>query len=119
MQGLLFQPVWNYNRSRFDYPLAQSRIGGMWIHMRLVIGIWFIIINLIGYFVMSEDKRKARRRQERTPERTLFLLALIGGALGVLIAMYRWRHKTKHLSFVVGIPVLLFINAVLYVYFLR
>lgn len=87
--------------------------------MRLAIGLWFVIINLIGYFVMSEDKKKARRRQERTPERTLFLLAFIGGALGVLIAMYRCRHKTKHISFIVGVPALLFLNAILYGYFFR
>ncbi|USB33864.1 DUF1294 domain-containing protein [Paenibacillus sp. YPG26] len=87
--------------------------------MRLVIGLWFVIINLIGYAVMSEDKKKAQRRKERTPERTLFLLALIGGALGVLIAMYRSRHKTKHIRFIVGIPALLFLNAILYGYFLK
>ena len=67
---------------------------------------------------MSEDKRRARNRRDRVPERTLFLLAAIGGALGVLIAMYRKRHKTRHLSFRVGIPLLLFVNAVLYAFFM-
>lgn len=86
--------------------------------MRGVIIGWFIFMNLIGYIVTSEDKRRARRRGQRIPERTLFLLAALGGALGVLTAMYTKRHKTRHPSFVIGIPVLLFINAALYVYFL-
>ncbi|CAM3011667.1 DUF1294 domain-containing protein [Paenibacillus sediminis] len=66
---------------------------------------------------MSEDKKRSRFKRERVSERTLFLLAAIGGALGVLIAMYRKRHKTRHLSFRLGIPMLLFLNAVLYGYF--
>ncbi|GAB6991870.1 DUF1294 domain-containing protein [Paenibacillus pini] len=87
--------------------------------MRTLIWIWFIFINVVGYLVMSEDKRRARNRRERVPERTLFILAAIGGSLGVLIAMYRKRHKTRHLSFRMGIPVLLVINVALYTYFLK
>ncbi|MBP2000892.1 uncharacterized membrane protein YsdA (DUF1294 family) [Paenibacillus shirakamiensis] len=87
--------------------------------MKLILLLWFVVMNMIGYVVMAEDKKKAQRRRERTPERTLFLLAFIGGALGVLIAMYKKRHKTQHISFRVGIPALLFLNAVLYGYFLR
>ncbi|AIQ33741.1 MULTISPECIES: DUF1294 domain-containing protein [unclassified Paenibacillus] len=84
-----------------------------------VIMLWFVVINIIGYVVMSEDKIKARKRRERVPEKTLFLLAAMGGALGVLIAMYRKRHKTRHMSFRIGIPLLLLLNIFLYSYFLR
>ncbi|WP_223068874.1 DUF1294 domain-containing protein [Paenibacillus caui] len=87
--------------------------------MREALMAWFVFINLIAYLVMSDDKRRARERRERIPERTLFLLAAIGGALGILIAMYKKRHKTRHGSFVFGIPLLLFLNAALYTYFLR
>ncbi|GGA52339.1 DUF1294 domain-containing protein [Paenibacillus physcomitrellae] len=87
--------------------------------MREALLVWFVFINFIAYLVMSDDKRRARERKERIPERTLFLLAVMGGALGVLIAMYTKRHKTRHGSFVVGIPLLLFLNAALYTYFLR
>lgn len=80
--------------------------------------LWFLFINGVGYLIMSEDKRRARQRRERIPERTLFLLAAIGGALGVLIAMNIKRHKTKHVSFRLGVPLLLLMNAVLYGYFL-
>ncbi|MFD1773609.1 DUF1294 domain-containing protein [Paenibacillus rhizophilus] len=84
-----------------------------------IVAIWFAIINIIGYIVMSEDKDKARGRRERVPEKTLFLLAAIGGALGVMTAMYRRRHKTRHLSFVIGIPVLVLLNVLMYSYFLQ
>ncbi|MDQ0195788.1 DUF1294 domain-containing protein [Paenibacillus wynnii] len=80
---------------------------------------WFVVINIIGYVVMSEDKNKARKRRQRVPEKTLFLLAGMGGALGVLIAMYRKRHKTRHTSFRIGVPLLLLLNILLYSYFLR
>lgn len=86
--------------------------------MKTGVLIWFAIINVIAYLVMSDDKRRAKQRKERIPERTLFLLAAIGGAMGILLAMNRKRHKTKHASFVVGVPLLLLLNAFLYGYFL-
>jgi uncharacterized membrane protein YsdA (DUF1294 family) len=80
--------------------------------------LWFIFINLVAYIAMADDKARARQRRERIPERTLFLLATIGGAAGTLIAMKSKRHKTKHASFRIGIPFLLVLNAILYGYFL-
>lgn len=75
-----------------------------------------IVINLIGWASMLSDKRKAKRRKRRIPERTLFIVAALGGALGSLIGMYSARHKTKHRSFVIGMPILLLLNAVCFVY---
>lgn len=86
--------------------------------MRLGLLVWFVFINGIAYLVMADDKRRARQRRDRIPEKTLFLLAAFGGALGVLLAMNVKRHKTKHFSFRIGIPLLLLLNAVLYGYFL-
>ncbi|WP_410771477.1 DUF1294 domain-containing protein [Fontibacillus sp. BL9] len=86
--------------------------------MRTGLLVWFIFINVVAYIVMSDDKRRARQRKERIPEKTLFLLAAIGGALGILLAMNMKRHKTKHASFRIGVPLLLLLNAVLYGYFL-
>ncbi|KMY55013.1 membrane protein [Bacillus sp. FJAT-27231] len=79
--------------------------------------IYFILINLISYMVMGNDKRKAKQGKWRTRERTLWLLALIGGAVGSWIAMQTYRHKTKHLSFKYGMPVLALIDLGLLVYF--
>lgn len=81
--------------------------------------LWFLFINIVAYIVMSDDKNRAKRRRERIPERTLFLLAAMGGAAGIWLAMRTKRHKTKHMSFKIGIPLLLLLNAVLYGYLLR
>lgn len=86
--------------------------------MKTGVLIWLAIINIIAYLVMSDDKRRAKQRKERIPERTLFLLAAIGGSLGILLAMNLKHHKTKHVSFIVGVPLLLLLNAFLYGYFL-
>lgn len=56
---------------------------------------------------MLADKIKAKKNRWRIPEATLFLVAAIGGSVGSLLGMHLFRHKTKHLSFTVGIPVIL------------
>lgn len=78
-----------------------------------VLKVAFLAINAIGLFVMFWDKRKAQRREWRIPERTLFLIAALGGAFGVLFGMSLARHKTKHLKFQLIIPILAFAWALL------
>jgi uncharacterized membrane protein YsdA (DUF1294 family) len=68
--------------------------------------ICFVIINLVAFVTMGTDKARAKRRERRIPERTLFTLALAGGSLGIYAGMKSFRHKTKHKSFTVGIPVI-------------
>ncbi|MDD4601038.1 MAG: DUF1294 domain-containing protein [Negativicutes bacterium] len=64
------------------------------------------------------DKHRAKSGKWRISEQTFFLIALAFGAAGILIGMYAFRHKTRHLYFVVGIPMVLIINLAL-VYFIR
>ncbi len=61
---------------------------------------------------MWYDKRQAKRNGWRVPESRLFLTALFGGAIGVFIGMRLFRHKTKHWSFQIGVPLLLLLNIV-------
>jgi uncharacterized membrane protein YsdA (DUF1294 family) len=58
------------------------------------------------------DKRRARQQNWRIKERTLFLSALYFGAIGILIGMYTFRHKTRHWSFIIGMPCLLLFNII-------
>ena len=81
--------------------------------MKTLLIIYIIAINLIGFFIMGIDKRKARRGKWRISERTLFTIALLFGSIGILIGMYVFRHKTKHLIFTIGIPTLLVIQFLL------
>ena len=71
---------------------------------------YIVFINLLGIILMFLDKRKAVKNRWRISENTLMLTALIGGALGILIDMYAFRHKTKHKKFTIGVPVLLIVN---------
>ena len=73
----------------------------------LLLGIYLLIVNLISLLLMGIDNRRAIRNRQRIPELRLFLFAAIGGAIGALIGMYAFRHKTKHRSFVIGIPAIL------------
>ncbi len=69
-----------------------------------------LVINLFSFAAMGVDKRRARLEKWRIRERTLFLLALIGGSIGILAGMFFFRHKTRHLSFRIGIPAILVIQ---------
>ena len=71
------------------------------------------------FTVYGADKAKARRGAWRVPEKTLFLLPLLGGSVGALLGMLVFRHKTKHWYFVWGIPLILLAQIALavWVYF--
>lgn len=68
--------------------------------------IYTILINIIGLLLMKTDKKRARQRKWRISEATIWTISFIGGSLGALIGMYIFRHKTKHLSFRIGLPLL-------------
>lgn len=76
---------------------------------------YFIFINMIGISVMGIDKYKARHHFYRIPEKVLFIVSIIGGSLGVWVGMYAFHHKTKHWYFVIGIPVIFFMQVILFV----
>lgn len=80
----------------------------------LILG-YLLIINIVSFVVMFADKQKAKKKAWRVPEATLFLLAIIGGSIGSIAGMYTFRHKTKHLSFVIGMPAILIIQILLVV----
>ncbi len=78
--------------------------------------LYLLLINAAGLMLMLIDKQKARKNRWRIPERTLFAVAILGGSIGVLWGMYAARHKTKHLSFTLGIPFILAIQVILLIY---
>ena len=82
----------------------------MTISFNGIILIWCSVMSFICFMAMGIDKLKARAGKWRIPERTLFLLAAMGGALGGMLGMLAFRHKTKHKSLVIGTPLLLLLN---------
>lgn len=84
--------------------------------MTTLILLYLLIINAIGFGLMLADKTFARKKCRRIPEATLFTTALFGGSIGCLAGMYTVRHKTKHLSFTLGMPAILIAQTVLTVW---
>ena len=68
---------------------------------------YLLIINAAGLLLMLVDKWKAKKNRWRVRESTLLLVAALGGSVGCLIGMYLFRHKTRHLKFTLGIPLIL------------
>lgn len=79
----------------------------------ILIAVYVIAINLITFIVYGRDKSQARRREWRTPESTLFILAIAGGSIGALLAMYVFHHKTRKKAFQIGIPAILLVQLLL------
>jgi uncharacterized membrane protein YsdA (DUF1294 family) len=75
---------------------------------------WYLLsVNLLALALMGIDKRRARRNQWRISEKALFLFPLLGGALGGLVGMHLFHHKTRHWYFRWGFPLLLAVQILL------
>ena len=83
-----------------------------------VLLVWLAAINLVTFAVYGIDKAKAKRGAWRMPEKTLFLLPLLGGSVGALLGMQVFHHKTKHWYFVWGVPAILLAQLALAVWLL-
>lgn len=77
----------------------------------------YLLLSIIGFILVYVDKRKAIRHDWRIPEKTFFLLGLIGGATGIWVGMFLFHHKTRKTKFV-AILVVDFIFNILFLYFL-
>lgn len=72
-----------------------------------LLSFYLLIINALGFLLMLVDKWKAKKNRWRVRESTLLLIAALGGSVGSLLGMYLFRHKTLHLKFTLGIPLIL------------
>ena len=79
--------------------------------------IYFIVINIIGFFIMWLDKRKAIKGSWRIPEKTLFVITALVGGIGTIAGMYTFRHKTQKIQFVIGFPVITILEIMTIIYF--
>lgn len=80
--------------------------------------IYLLTINAAGFALMLIDKWKAKKNRWRIPEATLMTVAALGGSVGSLLGMYTVRHKTQHLKFTLGIPLILAVQIVAAVWIL-
>jgi len=74
---------------------------------------YIAIISLVSIVVCIYDKKisKKNRVELRIPEKTLLILSALGGSVAMLITMLIVRHKTKHLKFMLGIPLIIIVQA--------
>lgn len=70
-------------------------------------------MNVVLFLLMWHDKKQAKKEAARVPEKHLFLLACLGGALGGIFGMYHYRHKTRKAKFRIGFPILLVFQVIL------
>lgn len=78
-----------------------------WINPFTVLLAWLIAVNLAAFLLYGVDKSRARRGAWRIPERTLLAVAFLGGALGAMLGMRAFRHKTQKPAFRILVPLAL------------
>ncbi|MBN8200795.1 MULTISPECIES: DUF1294 domain-containing protein [Bacillaceae] len=80
------------------------------------IALIYLVMNVAGFYLMKLDKEKAKRNQYRISEKNLWITAFLSGAAGMTLGMKTFRHKTKHVQFKWGLPILAMLEAGLLVY---
>ena len=80
--------------------------------------LYLIIINAVGFLLMLADKRAAKKSAWRIPEARLMSIALSGGCFGIYAGMMLFRHKTKHPKFSIGLPIIIVLYIMLFVFLL-
>lgn len=81
----------------------------------LILGIYVAVISLLSIIVCIYDKKISKRNNVklRVPEKSLFIWSAVGGSVAMFVTMLLIRHKTKHASFMIGIPVIIILQAAL------
>ncbi len=109
MLVLIFRKIHARNYIANGYPGGFSKT--MTLSPLTLILAYLIIINSAAFIMMRSDKiRAVRDRRHRIPERKLLGVSAFGGSLGGYVGMRLFRHKTKHASFAIGIPLMLLIH---------
>lgn len=93
-----------------------SRLNEMMSTSALLI-YYLLGINVVTFVLYGADKIKSKKGWWRITEKTLLMLAIIGGSMGALCGIRLFHHKTKHKKFYLGVPILLAIQITLICYF--
>ncbi len=86
---------------------------GLWIFL-----VYLAVISIFACFVTIHDKKLAvhngesAKKKRRVPERTLLIIAAMGGSVAMYLTMRKIRHKTQHLKFMVGIPAIFIVQVI-------
>lgn len=75
-----------------------------------IVTTYLVLVNAAAFLLMLADKLKAKKGAWRIPEATLMGTAALGGSIGAIAGMYLFRHKTRHLKFTLGLPLILILQ---------
>ncbi len=78
--------------------------------------IYAIVINVVSFVLFAWDKRLAQNHRRRIRERNLLLASILGGSIGGLVSMHVFHHKTRHIKFKLGLPLIMFLQGCLLYY---
>ena len=76
--------------------------------------IYLAAANIVSFVMFGIDKSRAKRRAWRISEAALLISAAVGGSVGAIAGMIIFRHKTKHMKFLIGLPLILIIHLALW-----
>ncbi len=80
--------------------------------MMKILVFYLIAVNIAAILIMGIDKHRSRRNKWRISEKSIFITGVAGGGLGVIFGMVLFRHKTRHLKFTLGVPLIVILNIV-------
>ncbi len=72
--------------------------------------IYYVLLAVTSVCLTVKDKTAAMNNKWRISEKTLMLLGLFGAALPIYVTMKVIRHKTKHIKFMLGLPLEMFFH---------
>lgn len=81
--------------------------------LAIALAVYLVVINIVTFIVYGVDKSKSKKNKWRISEKTLILFAVVGGSIGAILGMNIFNHKTKHLKFTVGVPVIFLLQLVI------
>lgn len=77
---------------------------------------WMVFWNVLAFILYGIDKNRAKHNRWRIPEKVLLGVAFVSGGFGALLGMRVFHHKTKHMQFVIGVPLACVIWIVIFGY---
>ena len=80
------------------------------------LAIYLLFINIVSVIFCVADKKSAIKNTRRISEKSLFTLALLGGALAMYLTMLKIRHKTLHKRFMIGLPLIIILQITLFLF---
>lgn len=78
--------------------------------------IYLVVVNILTFLDFGLDKYKAKHGKWRTPESSLLMMAMAGGSIGAWMGMNTFHHKTRHLKFKYGIPLIMILQLALLIW---